>query len=466
MHYIHHQHIQPCTPHTRAPARSSRAAGGTLPLRFTGGCTSAIRPHSVRRSWGLPPGALTSVLHAKRHRAEAHGGDAHVARAKLFREERLGLALGVGRGHGHGARPTSQAQATQGGGGQERPHGHERRRGRRERQHPEAPAHRAAVYCCIVSGSCRIKHEICRTHRTAVAHGCATRRMAETQRMCAWWPRPCAALGMRSTALHLVNRFLSPRTLARGASRTRREKHAPARVRVCLRAGRWAKRSFLAFFHPLHVPLRCAVPRFARLFVARILWVDGGSAGLGCLGSCLGSCSTMNICGGFAPGGVPARDASCRAVRSLTCVCLLPAFPFPRTKPFDFARFPRKEPDAEQKLEQAKALRAELAEALNEGNSAKVAEAADAYLPLAVGVWRAMEQGSCPCVCARRRQAPSTPATSGKTQTLARARARARTQGRQRTGGRSALGCRLNGRASRTASPKSFSRCTPCATRS
>ena len=111
----------------------------------------------------------------------------------------------------------------------------------------------------------------------------------------------------------------------------------------------------------------------------------------------------MNICGGFAPGGVPARDASCRAVRSLTCVCLLPAFPFPRTKPFDFARFPRKEPDAEQKLEQAKALRAELAEALNEGNSAKVAEAADAYLPLAVGVWRAMEQGSCPCVCARRR---------------------------------------------------------------
>eukprot|EP00802_Teleaulax_amphioxeia_P001562 Tamp_01564.p1 GENE.Tamp_01564~~Tamp_01564.p1 ORF type:complete len:449 (-),score=61.13 Tamp_01564:132-1478(-) len=264
MHYIHHQHIQPCTPHTRAPARSSRAAGGTLPLRFTGGCTSAIRPHSVRRSWGLPPGALTSVLHAKRHRAEAHGGDAHVARAKLFREERLGLALGVGRGHGHGARPTSQAQATQGGGGQERPHGHERRRGRRERQHPEAPAHRAAVYRCIVSGSCRIKHESCRTHRTAVAHGCATRRMAETQRMCAWWPRPCAAL----------------------------------------------------------------------------------------------------------------------------------AFPFPRTKPFDFARFPRKEPDAEQKLEQAKALRAELAEALNEGNSAKVAEAADAYLPLAVGVWRAMEQGT------------------------------------------------------------------------
>ena len=36
---------------------------------------------------------------------------------------------------------------------------------------------------------------------------------------------------------------------------------------------------------------------------------------------------------------------------------------------------------------------AELAQALNVGDPARVAEAADAYLPLAVGVWRALEQG-------------------------------------------------------------------------
>jgi len=178
---------------------------------------------------------------------------------------------------------------------------------------------------------------------------------------------------------------------------------------------------------------------FARLFVGESRW-DRWSAGLGCLGSCLGSCSTMNICGGFAPGGVPARDASCRAVRSLTCVCLLPAFPFPRTKPFDFARFPRKEPDAEQKLEQAKALRAELAEALNEGNSAKVAEAADAYLPLAVGVWRAMEQGSCPCVCAHAggRHRPHLPPPAKRKRSHAHAHADAHAHARRDDKGRAA----------------------------
>ena len=73
--------------------------------------------------------------------------------------------------------------------------------------------------------------------------------------------------------------------------------------------------------------------------------------------------------------------------------CSLPAFPFPKTKAFDFSKFPRKEPDAEQKLARAADMRAELAQALNVGDPARVAEAADAYLPLAVGIWRALEQG-------------------------------------------------------------------------
>ena len=81
----------------------------------------------------------------------------------------------------------------------------------------------------------------------------------------------------------------------------------------------------------------------------------------------------MMICGGFAP-----------------------SFPLPKTKLSDFSRMPARDGAAQGHLAQAVELRKELSEALTLGDLAQVADAADAYLPLAVGMWRAMEQV---CIC-------------------------------------------------------------------
>jgi hypothetical protein len=78
----------------------------------------------------------------------------------------------------------------------------------------------------------------------------------------------------------------------------------------------------------------------------------------------------MHICGGFAP-----------------------SFPFPRTKEVDFGRhMPAKDAEAQGNLPRASAQRKLLGEALAKGDPAMVGEAADAYLPLAIGMWHAMEQ--------------------------------------------------------------------------
>jgi hypothetical protein len=78
----------------------------------------------------------------------------------------------------------------------------------------------------------------------------------------------------------------------------------------------------------------------------------------------------MIICGGFAP-----------------------AFPFPKTKPIAFNRFPAKDGAQQENIARASQLRKELETALASQKAAQIAVAADNYLPLAVGMWRAMEQG-------------------------------------------------------------------------
>ena len=83
-----------------------------------------------------------------------------------------------------------------------------------------------------------------------------------------------------------------------------------------------------------------------------------------------GATEEMIICGGFAP-----------------------AFPFPRTKPTDFTKIQVGDGAMRQNLVRASELRKALDQALKSKDAAQVADAADAYLPFAVGIWRAMEQG-------------------------------------------------------------------------
>ena len=69
-----------------------------------------------------------------------------------------------------------------------------------------------------------------------------------------------------------------------------------------------------------------------------------------------------------------------------------PWFPFPKTTETDFGRMPAKDAEAQQNIPRASAQRKLLAEALKRGEPGEVAQAADEYLPLAIGMWRAMEQ--------------------------------------------------------------------------
>ena len=85
---------------------------------------------------------------------------------------------------------------------------------------------------------------------------------------------------------------------------------------------------------------------------------------------CRGVTGEMIICGGFAP-----------------------AFPYPRTKPTDFTKIQVGDGAMRQNLVRASELRKALDQALKSKDAAQVADAADAYLPFAVGIWRAMEQG-------------------------------------------------------------------------
>ena len=71
----------------------------------------------------------------------------------------------------------------------------------------------------------------------------------------------------------------------------------------------------------------------------------------------------------------------------------VPTFPFPKTKALDLSKLSAKDEQARQNLSQASELRHTLLSALKTSNPSQIAAAADAYLPAAVGIWRAMEQG-------------------------------------------------------------------------
>ena len=76
----------------------------------------------------------------------------------------------------------------------------------------------------------------------------------------------------------------------------------------------------------------------------------------------------------------------------LICGGFAPSFPFPKTTETDFGKMPAKDAAAQQNLPRAAAHRKLLGEALKRGEPDKVAQAADEYLPLVIGMWRAMEQ--------------------------------------------------------------------------
>ena len=76
----------------------------------------------------------------------------------------------------------------------------------------------------------------------------------------------------------------------------------------------------------------------------------------------------------------------------LICGGFAPSFPFPKTTETDFGKMPAKDAGARQNIMRAAAQRKLLGEALKRGEPEKVAQAADEYLPLVIGMWRAMEQ--------------------------------------------------------------------------